>query len=208
MKVYEDKRFNIRLEARLKNSELMKARESLGLNQKRAAELIGISPGSLSHYELLKTYPKEKMQEKICSAYKELGYFMAKNKVFPKQLKDVVLRNKLIAEAQIPVEKLITISIHQIDERLLPAVEPEVLVKIEKEELSHLLEEALSKLPNREKEITKLFYGIDTDRKYSLEEIGDKYHLTRERVRQIKEKVIKKLRFSSAGKELRNFKKY
>jgi len=61
MEVYEDKKFNLRLEARLKNAELIKARETLGLTQKEAAELIGITPPYLSSFELLKNYPSEKI---------------------------------------------------------------------------------------------------------------------------------------------------
>ena len=61
------------------------------------------------------------------------------------------------------------------------------------ESLSIEIERALQDLQEREREILKSFFGISTP-EMTLEEIGDKFGLTRERVRQIKEKAIRKLR--------------
>ena len=62
------------------------------------------------------------------------------------------------------------------------------------ESLKKEISRTLSKLPDRESQVVKLFYGIDGVREISLDEIGSKFNLTRERVRQIKEKAIKRLR--------------
>jgi RNA polymerase primary sigma factor len=64
---------------------------------------------------------------------------------------------------------------------------------------------ALSSLSQRESEIITLFYGIGFTHAFTLEEIGIKYDLTRERVRQIKEKAIKRLRHTSKSKILRTY---
>jgi RNA polymerase primary sigma factor len=64
---------------------------------------------------------------------------------------------------------------------------------------------ALSSLPERESEVLRLYYGIETDHAMTLEEIGEKFNLTRERVRQIKEKAIRRLRHASKSKHLRNY---
>ena len=61
------------------------------------------------------------------------------------------------------------------------------------ESLSREIDRALSTLTDREKEIIQMFFGIGTQ-EMTLEEIGDKFGLTRERVRQIKEKAIRRLR--------------
>lgn len=62
------------------------------------------------------------------------------------------------------------------------------------ESLSLEIESVLKNLPEREAEIVKCFFGIGVPQAMTLEEIGEKFSLTRERVRQIKEKSIKRLR--------------
>lgn len=56
------------------------------------------------------------------------------------------------------------------------------------------IEHALSRLMPREAEITRLYFGIGHERPMTLEEVGQRFNLTRERVRQIKEKALQKLR--------------
>jgi RNA polymerase primary sigma factor len=72
------------------------------------------------------------------------------------------------------------------------------------ESLSTEVERALSTLTERERDIIKLFFGINTQ-EMTLEEIGEKFGLTRERVRQIKEKAIRRLRHSSRSKLLKTY---
>jgi RNA polymerase primary sigma factor len=64
---------------------------------------------------------------------------------------------------------------------------------------------ALSALSTREREVLELFYGLDDHPPLQLEEIADKFKLTRERVRQIKEKAIRRLRHAHKSKPLRNY---
>lgn len=61
------------------------------------------------------------------------------------------------------------------------------------ESLKKHLSMSLKVLTEREAEIVKLYYGIDTEHPLTLDEIGYKYNLTRERIRQIKDKAIRKL---------------
>ncbi len=62
------------------------------------------------------------------------------------------------------------------------------------ESLKSDIERALAHLQPREAEITRLYFGIGRENPMTLEEIGQQYELTRERVRQIKEKALRKLR--------------
>ncbi|MFN3134638.1 MAG: sigma-70 family RNA polymerase sigma factor, partial [Candidatus Kryptonium sp.] len=73
------------------------------------------------------------------------------------------------------------------------------------ESLKKDIEEALNTLDPREREVVKLYFGIGYDHPLTLEEIGEKFKLTRERVRQIKEKAIRKLRHHSRSKALRAY---
>jgi RNA polymerase primary sigma factor len=73
------------------------------------------------------------------------------------------------------------------------------------ESLQKEIERSLSTLTDRERDVVKLFYGIGYNHEYTLEEIGDKFDLTRERVRQIKEKAIKRLKHSTRSKLLKTY---
>ncbi len=71
--------------------------------------------------------------------------------------------------------------------------------------LKNEIERALATLTEREAEVIKLYFGLGTEHSLTLEEIGEKFHLTRERVRQIKEKAIRRLRHASRSKNLRAY---
>jgi RNA polymerase primary sigma factor len=64
----------------------------------------------------------------------------------------------------------------------------------------------LSSLTNREADVVRLYFGIDEDSAHTLEEIGFRYSLTRERVRQIKEKALRRLKHTSRSQSLRIYK--
>ena len=72
------------------------------------------------------------------------------------------------------------------------------------ESLSTEVDRALSTLTDRERDIIKYFFGIGCS-EMTLEEIGEKFGLTRERVRQIKEKAIRRLRHSTRSKLLKSY---
>ncbi len=72
------------------------------------------------------------------------------------------------------------------------------------ESLSKEIDRALSTLTERERDIVKYFFGIGTQ-EMTLEEIGEHFGLTRERVRQIKEKAIRRLRHSTRSKLLKSY---
>ena len=67
------------------------------------------------------------------------------------------------------------------------------------------IERSLSTLSERQKDVIKLYFGIGVDHPMSLEDIGAQFDLTRERVRQIKDKAINKLRTTSRSKLLKAY---
>ena len=73
------------------------------------------------------------------------------------------------------------------------------------ESLRREIERSLSTLTDRQADVIKLYFGIGIEHPMSLEDIGDKFGLTRERVRQIKDKAINKLRATSRSKLLKNY---
>ena len=73
------------------------------------------------------------------------------------------------------------------------------------ESLQKEINRSLATLSEREQDVVKMFYGIGIQHGLSLEEIGEKFDLTSERVRQIKEKAIKTLRQNSRNKLLKAY---
>lgn len=67
------------------------------------------------------------------------------------------------------------------------------------------IERALDTLSPREAEVINLYFGLSQEKALTLEEIGARFSLTRERVRQIKEKAIRRLRHASRSKSLRAY---
>ncbi len=74
-----------------------------------------------------------------------------------------------------------------------------------KESLKTDIDRSLKALTERQKEVICFFFGIGVDHPMSLEDIGEKFNLTRERVRQIKDKAITKLRTTNRCKLLRTY---
>ena len=73
------------------------------------------------------------------------------------------------------------------------------------ESLRREIERSLNTLTERQCDVIKLYFGIGIEHPMSLEDIGDRFGLTRERVRQIKDKAINKLRSASRSKLLKHY---
>ena len=73
------------------------------------------------------------------------------------------------------------------------------------ESLAWEIERALSSLSPREAKVLKLYFGLGMKHPFTLEEIGEELNLTRERVRQIKEKAIKRIQFTTRCKILKTY---
>jgi RNA polymerase primary sigma factor len=73
------------------------------------------------------------------------------------------------------------------------------------ESLKEELDKALKSLSTKEAQVVRMYFGLNLDRPLTLEEIGSHFRLTRERVRQIKERAITRLRHQSRCKFLRQY---
>ena len=83
------------------------------------------------------------------------------------------------------------------------AVAPDV--DLIRESLRGEIQRVLKTLSPREQKIIKMYFGIECDRPFTLEEIGEHFKLTRERVRQLKERALSRLRHQSRSENLRSF---
>lgn len=73
------------------------------------------------------------------------------------------------------------------------------------ESLRKEIDRAISTLTSREADVVRLYFGLNSKHPMTLEEIGEKFDLTRERVRQIKEKAIRRLKHTSRSKILKSY---
>ena len=71
--------------------------------------------------------------------------------------------------------------------------------------LKEELEDAMEALTDREKNVIKLRFGLDDGRTRTLEEVGREFNVTRERIRQIEAKALRKLRHPSRSRRLKDF---
>ncbi len=88
-----------------------------------------------------------------------------------------------------------------LEDEMQPAPDETLL----KDSLRTEIEKALDTLTPREAEVINLYFGLNHEKALTLEEIGVRFSLTRERVRQIKEKAIRRLRHASRSKSLRAY---
>ncbi|MEJ2637171.1 MAG: sigma-70 family RNA polymerase sigma factor [Calditrichia bacterium] len=95
------------------------------------------------------------------------------------------------------------------DNRLLDVIQNDHLPPPDNDLMSESLrveiDRALATLTKREAEVVRLYFGLGQEHPLTLEEIGERFNLTRERVRQIKEKAIRRLRHTSRSRALRAF---
>ena len=88
-----------------------------------------------------------------------------------------------------------------IEDEQAPAPTDAVALSLLKEQLIHVLDT----LTPREEKVLRLRYGIDDGKPRTLEEVGKEFNVTRERIRQIEAKALRKLRHPSRSKKLKEF---
>jgi len=110
--------------------------------------------------------------------------------------------------AQLPVSLETPIGEEE-DSQLGDFIEDRDLPSPEEAAAGHLLheqiEEMLEALSEREREVLHFRFGLEDGRSYTLEEVGKRFGVTRERIRQIEAKALRKLRHPSRSKKLKDF---
>ncbi|MGV9012630.1 MAG: sigma-70 family RNA polymerase sigma factor [Flavobacteriales bacterium] len=85
------------------------------------------------------------------------------------------------------------------------ADQPDPMQELMNDSLRQEVERSLDSLTGRESDVIRLYFGLGGNQPHTLEEIGRKFDLTRERVRQIKEKAIRRLKHAGRGRGLRTY---
>ena len=117
------------------------------------------------------------------------------------QYKEVVEKENGIKKivTDIPIDKIISLE----NRSLLMLESPDsVDESMIKESLEEQVAASLDTLKDREREVVKMYFGIGSDDSMDLDEIAEKFGLSRERTRQIKEKAVRRLRHRSRSRQL------
>jgi RNA polymerase primary sigma factor len=93
----------------------------------------------------------------------------------------------------------------EMEEKISDEINPSVEYQIIKTSIQHEIREMLCELDEKEAVVLKLRFGLDDDQPRTLQEIGDQLHLTRERIRQIEQKAMRKLSRSHKLQQLRGY---
>ena len=192
----------IRAELRFKNASFMNALKNSNYNSvKDFSRESGLSYHKLISYANLKYLFESSNSRKIMTELLDADEW-----TLFEQYREVVekakdLNNKMITD--IPMQKFISLS----SEKLLQLQEPKNIERdmIYSESLKIDINNSLKGLGLREASIIRMYFGINRDDSLTLGEIGEELNLTRERVRQIKEKAIRKLRNISRNSILRSY---
>jgi RNA polymerase primary sigma factor len=116
-----------------------------------------------------------------------------------------------IEDLEIIAEKDISLSDKYYDEdlevgdKISDSLSPSVEYQIIKNSIEHQIRDLLSELDEKEAIVLKLRFGLDDDEPRTLQEIGNKLNVTRERVRQIEQKAMRKLARSHKLQQLRGY---
>jgi len=182
-----DKEFRATL--RIQNHRLIKLREDLGLNQGQAATEIGICASQLGRFESLKMTPIGKSGAWIPTAIKIAEYFGADLEwIWPMSILAYRGTGRYVTE----------LSGDEI-QNVLAGEQPQTPLEIaERNEIIDDVQRQLVRLPERERDIVMSIYGNNE----TFKSVGDRYGLTRERIRQISLVAIRKLRHPSLGSNI------
>ena len=174
-----------------KNFRLIKTRENKNLLQKDIAEKTEISIQMYRNYESMRDKPKQETKQKIAQVLKRSIKYL-----FPKNIESHYLEDKLSRDIYDNYQK--------VDSQ--PEISSRVNIheSIDKKNLIELIGKGLNYLKDKERKIIELRFGIKNNRAHTLEEIGGIYRVSRERIRQIESRAIKRLKHTTKPKLLKN----
>lgn len=170
------------------NWHLWEARTRLGYTQHQLAERMGISLHRISQFETLKRWPRTNEAEDLAAILGVDEYVL-----FPDALRERC--------ASVPASIRFSVPL-----TALPAPEePDMLEAPLNDELRGSLAVVLKTLSPREQKVLRLRFGLDGGESLTMEKVGREFSVTKERIRQIETKALRKLRHPSRSKKLKGY---
>ena len=137
-----------------------------------------------------KSYPDNNSRLQYIPLWNTNGYFVFRKYKTPKYIKNDALNKK-------------TINIDSIDSNELIYEEPKS--RFTSPELQKAITQSLMRLSPREERVLRMRFGVGMNTDHTLEEVGLQFSVTRERIRQIEAKALRKLKHPSRSKQLKSF---
>jgi RNA polymerase sigma factor (sigma-70 family) len=177
---------------KIKNDAVICAREKLGLTQIGLDKAIGIGKGTIcaiENFRLIQIKTTHSCVKKI-SDFLNLPI----EEVAPPDLCGEEFQTQFEQVINIQAKALLEYKNHSRDRLVLPSPAEEIEKNDMVEYFTRLLDDNMHKLTFREREVIKLRYGINGDNSYTLAEVGRIFKVTKDRVRQVEAKAVRKLR--------------
>ena len=188
--------FAIGVQHRIFNNEVRKRREAMGLTQKQLEKLANVGGQKIGNIESFRVYPTKDEAERIAEILDA-----PIDALFPKWLEIYKPKRTSIVTETIVTEKLIESQTNP----FLLTDGSEAECAIDRDLLHEELEKELSTLSPREKKVLTLRYGLDPDDQVprTFEEVSAIFGVTRERIRQIEKKAMRRLRHPTRSRVLK-----
>ena len=174
------------------NYYLKEARLKEGYTQKQLGRIIGVHTTAITAYERLRAMPSPEIAEKLAEVLHKSA-----NELFPEKLRaymrQIRKERKKDNEETHPHFIPLSLGLESSLEDPSPFTDLCAVLGISEEELRQRTDDILQGLTYIEREIIKLRYGLGDGYSYTLEEVGHIFKVTRERIRQIEAKAVRKL---------------
>lgn len=190
----------VRLRLITHNARLVDARKERGMTQRVMARAVGINSSRLSCIETLRVMPTEDEMAKVALVLeKPIDY------LFPEELLSAIevgVFSRRKVELAAPEVISLTEAQHL---RLAYDGETVLIEQVSRTLLAKQITEVLETLAPRERKVLRLRFGFEDGRSHTLGEVGRDFGVTRERIRQIEGKALRKLRHPSRSRKLRGY---
>lgn len=179
------------------NARLIDARKARRWTQKDLGLLTGISSSHLGHIETLRTIPSQQARDEICSALE-----LSEDYLFPTSLMEA-LRDGSFGHRVVELEEN---QLQQLPRARPPMITQDGTLEVEMTlDLKKELADVLSGLTARERKVLSLRYGLGGGSPKTLEEVGLVFDRTRECIRVIEAKALRKLRHPARSRRLKDY---
>jgi hypothetical protein len=171
-----------------RHGAIMRIIDSAGISIKQLSFMCGWDYQNLLSFISFKYLPKSENKKSLINVLKNIDSSINYSDIFPTQYNKIRIAFKArISTKEIPIEKLLPLT----DTLLIENKEDNYLDEID---FNRLNNEIRKKISDYEMKIISLYFGINGNREHTLEEVGEKLKITRERTRLIKDRAIEKLR--------------